>query len=164
MGAPKGWVNHACHPESTGIKLASDLREQWTTDGKRDAGKRPTHQLAPILPGQNTWMSARSSIEYTNPQVFAPKFLHENTRTDRPRTRCFNPRTGAGVAMGQPFAGVASRSIYLSSILLLWPDRLDPYKVMSAGSSKMPLWGEKMISDIVRFLYFCILAQKIFML
>ena len=111
--------------------LISLLRSSWTVSapkvhsyisahdagtvdngGKRDAGKRPTHQLAPILPGQNTWMWARSSIDCTNPEVFPPKFLPRNKRTDRPRRRCFNPRTGAAVAMCQPFSGVASRSIY----------------------------------------------------
>ena len=43
--AGKGLVTHASHPERTGIKLASDLRAQWTMGGKRNADKRPTHQL-----------------------------------------------------------------------------------------------------------------------
>ena len=83
MGAPKGLVNHA--------QLLAML----------------------VQSVQNTCMSARSSIDCTNPEVFPPKFLPGNKRTDPARRRCFNPRIGAAVAMGQPFPGVASRSIYL---------------------------------------------------
>ena len=82
MGAPKGLVDHA-------------------------------QSLAMLVQSvQNTCLSARSSIDCTNPEVFPPKFLPGNNRTDRTRRRCVNPRTGAAVAMGQPFSGVASRSIY----------------------------------------------------
>ena len=72
--------------------------------------------LRPMV--QSTCLSGRSSIDCTNPEVVAPKFLRGNKRTDPARTRDSNPRTSAAVAMCQPFSGVASRSIYLSSISL----------------------------------------------